>query len=128
MFQDLSRMVSPASLIDDSRHASWMHERIVRSINAFENKLPDDYEAGGRLVSFGQTVKFHIVDVRYWNPDMIIFEGTMLDGSPVELLQHSSQLSLLLVALKRNNSSTPRRKIGFSQPAPDSQESDLTSD
>ncbi len=45
-----------------------------------------------------------IHDVGYWNPD----------GAKVELLQHTSQLNLLLVAVPRmDDLSKPRRKIGF---------------
>ncbi|MCC5468398.1 DUF6173 family protein [Pelosinus sp. Bkl1] len=101
------------SLIRDYHHADWMCERIIGTINDFEAELPDDMQAGGRLVSFGQTVQFSINDVSYWNPDMIVFYGTLPTGEPVRLVQHSSQLSLLLVALKRSNPKEPRRKIGF---------------
>lgn len=100
-------------LHEDPYHAKWMYERIIRTINDFEEDLPNDLQAGGRLVSFGQTVQFSINDVSYWNPDMIIFYGTLPTGETVRLVQHTSQLSLLLVAVKRSNPKEPRRKIGF---------------
>ena len=93
--------------------ADAMHERIVNAINLFESNLPGDMEAAGRLVSFGQTVQFSITKIYYQNPDVLMFSGNLDDGSPVTLLQHVSQLSLLLVAVKRNNPEVPRRKIGF---------------
>lgn len=101
------------SVLRNHYHADWMHERLVETINDFESDLPDDMQAGGRLISFGQTIQFSIEDVGFWNPDMIIFYGTLPTGEPVKLVQHTSQLSLLLVAVKRNNLSKPRRKIGF---------------
>ena len=91
--------------------AEWMHERIVRSIDDFEKKLDQDHEIGARLVNFGSNTTFHIEDVGYWGPDIIIFYGKAQDGNSVELLQHISQLSVLLVALKKVHEE-PRR-IGF---------------
>ena len=70
-------------------------------------------QAGGRLINFGN-ITFSIDNLGYHNPDMLIFYGTLVDGSKVELLQHTSQLNILLVAMPRKNPETPRREIGFS--------------
>lgn len=91
--------------------AKWMHERIVSSINDFEKELDSDHEVGARLVSFGSDVTFHIEDVGYWGPDMIIFHGVSTDGKRVQLLQHVSQLSVLLVAADKVYEKA--RRIGF---------------
>jgi hypothetical protein len=88
-----------------------MHERVVRSIIRFEKRLDQDHEVGARLVSFGAETTFHIDDVSFWGPDMIMFRGIGPDGQQLELLQHYSQLSVLLVAV-RKTSDKPRR-IGF---------------
>ena len=77
-----------------------MYERIVKTINKFEENMPERLMAGVRLVSFHDTV-FSIDNVSYWNPDMIIFYGTLPGGSEIQLLQHSSQLNLLLQAVPR---------------------------
>lgn len=93
--------------------AGWMYERIVKSIEDFEKDLDNEFQAGGRLVNF-QDIVFSIEDVGYWGPDMIIFYGALPDGSRVQLLQHISQLNLLLVSVPRKDDLTqPRRKIGF---------------
>ncbi|MGG6898160.1 DUF6173 family protein [Rhizobium sp. BR 315] len=94
----------------DLNPASWMYERIVRSIIAFEEKLDPELEIGARLVSFASSEIIHIDDVGYWGPDIIKFYGKNADGHPVELIQHMSQLSVLLVAVKPL--AEPRR-IGF---------------
>lgn len=93
-------------------HAEWMFERIVRSINAFEDKLKSDEEVGARLVSFGGREIIHIEDVGYWGPDLIIFYGSNVDKNQVELLQHITQVSVLLVAVPATDPAAPRR-IGF---------------
>lgn len=91
--------------------AESMYERIVRSIAEFEEDLKPDEEIGARLVSFGQGEVIHVLDVGYWGPDLITFEGTNADGRPVRLLQHISQISVLLVALPVEKG--PPRRIGF---------------
>ena len=91
--------------------AESMYKRVVRSINSFEEQLDQEHEVGARLVNFGSELTFHIEDVGYWGPDIIIFDGRGQDGNSVQLLQHISQLSVLLVALKKVHEE-PRR-IGF---------------
>lgn len=93
--------------------ASDMYRRIVALINNFESDMPDDMQAGSRLVSAGN-ITFSIQDVGFWDPNMIVFYGELSDGSHVELVQHLSQLNLLLVAVKRtDDTDKPRRIIGF---------------
>jgi len=94
--------------------ASGMCESIVELINDFESNLDNELEAGIRLVSFGQTIEFHISGVDYRNPNLIVFSGALENGSPVRLVQHMSQLSILLTVLLRKCPDIPRRKIGFS--------------
>ena len=97
--------------------ASDMYQRIVALINNFESDLPDTMQAGGRLVSAGD-ITFSIQDIGYWDPNMIVFYGELSDGSAVELVQHLSQLNLLLVAVPRQDDiQKPRRVIGFTQKA-----------
>lgn len=101
------------SLIEQSHYAKWMCERLVKTINNFESNLPDDMQAGGRLVSSGDYV-FSIDDIGYWNPDLIIFYGSLPGNSAIQLVQSTSQVNLVLVAVKRkDNLSHPRREIGF---------------
>ena len=42
----------------------------------------------------------HIEDMGYWGPDLLIFYGSDQSGRPVELLQHYTQISVLLCAVK----------------------------
>lgn len=91
--------------------AQWTYERLVTFINNFESALDDEHEVGVRLVSFGAEVTFHIEDIGYWEPDIITFYGVGDDGESIQLIQHLSQLSVLLVAMKKLEDD-PRR-IGF---------------
>jgi len=97
-----------------SSPAQAMFENIVERIQKFEENLPNDLQAAGNLVN-GPGVTFLIDKVAYMDPDIILFSGLRSsDGAVVELVQHISQLNLLLTALPRKDDTTkPRRKIGF---------------
>jgi Family of unknown function (DUF6173) len=82
----------------------------VKSIAEFEEKLDAEHEIGAHLVNFGsQTI--HITGVGYWGTDLILFNGTRSDGQPVQLMQHISQVNVMLVAVP--NTCSPPRRIGF---------------
>ena len=100
---------------EETRMAIGLIKRIVELINKFEADLPDDYMAGGHMASF-HGKEFAIDDVGYCEPNIIIFHGTLESGEKVQLLQHASQLNLLLRAVRRRDMSTPRRIRGFSLP------------
>ena len=91
--------------------AESMCNRLRKSIIEFERKLDYNQEIGARLTNFSEREPIHIDEVSYWGNDLIIFRGTNADDYPVELLQHVSQISVLLVAVPKQHE-TPRR-IGF---------------
>ncbi len=91
--------------------AAWMHQRLVHQIMEFEKNLGPDHEVGGRFVQGPSGEPLHLSNVASWGPDMILFMGEFPDGRKWELIQHYSQVSLLLIAM-RKMSDTPRR-IGF---------------
>jgi hypothetical protein len=91
--------------------ARWMFERLATYIKQFESRLDQEHEVGARLVSFGANLTFHIEDMGYFGPDMIVFYGKKDSGEPVQLVQHTSQLSVLLVAVRKQDASA--RRIGF---------------
>jgi hypothetical protein len=93
--------------------ASEFHKRLVEWINEFDKNLDELHEVGVRLVSFGQSFTFHLEDISYWNPSLISFIGHTDEGEPVELIQHVSQISILLLKMKRPDPSNPKRRIGF---------------
>lgn len=94
-------LASQARLNKKSDYASDYHERIIEMIADFESELDDTQEVGMRLVTFGQSVTFHVQNIGYYDPYLIRFIGQLEDGSPVELVQHVSQISFLLMAAKK---------------------------
>jgi hypothetical protein len=104
---------NPLIKVAMENYASAFYKRLTEWINKFDASLDQEHEVGVRLVTFGQTVVFHLNSLGYSNPSLICFYGTMDDGSPVELIQHVSQISLLLTKLPRKDPSAPKRPIGF---------------
>jgi Family of unknown function (DUF6173) len=91
--------------------AKWAYERIARQVNDFESELSEEEEIGLRLVATPDTSVMHIDDIGYWGPDMLIYYGTNEHGKPMQLLQHYTQMSILLTAVPKLGE-TPNR-IGF---------------
>jgi Family of unknown function (DUF6173) len=100
----------------DQNLASEFQRRLVEWITDYDKSLDDAHEVGVKLVSFGQSITFRLYNVGYWNPSLMRFYGISEDGSPVELIQHVSQISILLMTLPRQNPSKPKRPIGFDPP------------
>lgn len=126
-----AELVSPASLaLDGGRRgasdpevvnpAKWAYERLGRYIREFEADLDDEHEIGAMLVTHASGGTIRIDDLGYYGPDMISFFGVDGQGQSVQLIQHVSQLSVLLVAVKR--AGPEPRRVGFKLGVPEGPE------
>jgi hypothetical protein len=88
-----------------------MFKRLQKQILDFEAKLNDDQEIAVRLVSFSDSQVFHIQGMGYHGPDIITFVAVSPEGEHVQLIQHVSQLNVLLIAAKKLGPKPQR--IGF---------------
>jgi Family of unknown function (DUF6173) len=107
---------SPIVTAVQQNYASEFYKRLVEWIGEFDASLSREFEVGVRLVSFGQALVFRLEDLGYWNPSLISFKGHTDDGAPVELIQHVSQISVLLMRIPREDPEAPKRPIGFQVP------------
>jgi hypothetical protein len=78
----------------------------------FERELKAEEEIGAYLASFGARIFIRIERVGCRNPYLITFTGLDEEGRRVELVQHTTQLSVLFVAVPVEEPRVPRR-IGF---------------
>lgn len=92
--------------------AQWAVMRLAQAIAAFESKLDAEHEVGFSMVSFGAGQVLRFEDIGYWAPDLILFFGRGDDGAPLQLIEHVSQVNVMLVAAKKVTPQPPRR-IGF---------------
>ncbi|WP_103108870.1 DUF6173 family protein [Brevibacillus reuszeri] len=93
--------------------ASGFHKQLIEMIAEFENGLDEHHEVGIRLVSFGQNVTLRVEGIGYYNPSLIRFFGSAEGGASMELIQHVSQISFLLMAVKKADPANPPKRIGF---------------
>lgn len=107
-------MKSSQDSVIDANLASAFYHRLTEWITNFDKSLDEEHEVGVRLVSFGQTIIFHLTDMSYWNPSLIRFDGVTEGGGEVELIQHVTQISILLMKLPRRDPTVPKQPIGFS--------------
>lgn len=81
--------------------AGYMLERVRGLIEAFERKIGEDAEVGMNVAGASSASPIRLRSITYSNPDMLIFDGIDENGASVCLLQHHSQMALLLVAIPK---------------------------
>jgi hypothetical protein len=92
--------------------AAWAYERIIRYIRNFEQNLNADEEVV--LGSAGSEAGIlQIEGLGYFDPDLITFYGRDEAGMKTQLIQHVSQLSVMLRAVPKPRTQVPARRIGF---------------
>jgi len=115
---------NPLVVAAQSNLASEFYSRLAKLIADFDAGLDQEYEVGVRLVSFGQSIIFHLQDMGHWNPSLLFFMGVTDDGNPVQLIQHVSQISVLLMKLPRKDTSKPKQPYGFASSLEENDEAD----
>ena len=95
--------------------ADWKYEKIMEEIRIFEGNLDSDHEIALNLASFGTSVTMIVTGIRYQNPDILYFHG-LVNGKESQLIQHVSQLNLLLTSVIREDKTKPARRIVFAVP------------
>ncbi len=93
--------------------AEWAFARMSRLIQDFESKLDPSQEVGAKFVGSPGDGVFRMEDLGFWAPDLILFYGKNSFGKPVRLVQHYSQLNLMLSAEPKESPEEPARRIGF---------------
>ena len=103
------------ALLAQQNFASEFCKKLYTEINEFDSNLNAEDEVVARLVNFGEIIQFGIESIGFSDPSLIIFSGHTSDGSHVQLVQHVSQISILLLSAKRPDPEKPKFPIGFRQ-------------
>ncbi|GEM_PF-6388573 len=120
--EDLQRAIQSGNQMRDMMESirvaqGWAHvlyERLMKQAASFESDLTDEEELGGFFASFGREVLVRIEDVGYQNPYFLTFDGVAIEsGKRVRLVQHTTQLSVLFVAVPRAPEHPTPKRIGF---------------
>lgn len=89
-----------------------IRETIETQVREFESNLEDGFELGAWLASFGSQILIIVENIQFSEPSMVILHGRDDHGNKLQLIQHATQLNLLLNAVKKTNDE-PRKPIGF---------------
>ncbi|GAA6200075.1 DUF6173 family protein [Aquicoccus sp. SU-CL01552] len=99
----------PAS---DKSAARWAYERIILYIRNFEEQLDNAHEVAMGFTG-GDAGVLRIEGIGYYDPDIITFYGSEATGARTQLIQHVSQLNVMLRALPKPKPDSPPTRIGF---------------
>ncbi|SDF30155.1 DUF6173 family protein [Limimaricola pyoseonensis] len=97
---------------DAKTPARWAYERLILYIQRFEQALDADQEVAMAMTG-GHSGVLRIEGMGYFDPDIVTFYGTDPSGAKTQLIQHVTQLSVILRALPRQRPEEPAERIGF---------------
>lgn len=92
--------------------AAWAYERLIMYIRNFEQQLDADQEVAMGFAGSEAGV-LRIEGLGFFDPDLITFYGRDDECMKTQLIQHVSQLSVMLRAVPKSEPATPARRIGF---------------
>ncbi|PYG26868.1 DUF6173 family protein [Pelagimonas varians] len=94
--------------------AEWAYERLILYIQNFEKQLDNEHEVAMGFAG-GDAGILRIEGLGFYDPDIVTFYGTDPTGARTQLIQHVSQLSVILRALPKaaKEENSPPRRIGF---------------
>ena len=98
--------------LEQKSPAEWAYERIVMYIKNFEEQLDGEHEVGMGFTG-GDVGTLKIQGMGYFAPDLITFYGEDPNGAKTQLIQHVSQLSVMLVAAAKQDEAAEPNRIGF---------------
>lgn len=105
----------PAPEPEHKSPARWAYERLVQYIRNFEAQLNAGQEVAMGFAGSEAGV-LRIEGLGYYDPDILTFYGRDDEGLKTQLIQHVSQLSVILRAVPKLAPEIPARRIGFHLP------------
>ncbi|OED46260.1 DUF6173 family protein [Leisingera sp. S232] len=91
--------------------ARWAYERLILYIQNFEQQLDNEHEVAMGFTG-GDAGVLRIEGMGYFDPDIVTFYGSDAGGR-TQLVQHVSQLNVMLRAVPKAVEEAPANRIGF---------------
>jgi hypothetical protein len=92
--------------------AEWAYQRLILYIRDFEEMLDAEHEVAMGFTDTGGGF-LRIEGLGHFDPDIVTFYGTDQTGARVQLVQHVTQLNVLLRAMPKEDEAQEPRRIGF---------------
>jgi hypothetical protein len=101
-----------ATPVEQKSPAEWAYERLILYIQNFEQQLDNEHEIAMGFAG-GDAGVLRIEGMGYFDPDIVTFYGSDETGAKTQLIQHVSQLSVILRALQKEPEQIEAKRIGF---------------
>jgi len=98
--------------LEQKSQAEWAYERLVLYIKQFEEQLDSEHEVGLGFAG-GEVGVMRIQGIGFFAPDILTFYGTDMTGARTQLIQHVSQLNVMLRAAPKESEAVAANRIGF---------------
>ena len=92
--------------------ARWAYERLILYIQNFEKQLDGEHEVGMGMAG-GELGVLRIEGMGYFDPDIVTFYGSDASGARTQLIQHVTQLNVMLRAAPKPQGRAEPARIGF---------------
>ena len=92
--------------------AEWAYERLILYIKNFEEQLDNTQEVAMGFTG-GDAGVVRIEGIGFFDPDIVTFYGSDQAGTKTQLIQHVTQLNVMLRALPKQIADGAPRRIGF---------------
>ncbi|MCA0044314.1 DUF6173 family protein [Celeribacter litoreus] len=98
--------------VEEKSPAEWAYERLILYIQNFEEQLDSEHEIAMGFAG-SDTGVMRIEGLGFFDPDIVTFYGLDENGIKTQLVQHVTQLNVMLRALPKPTESAPPARIGF---------------
>ncbi|MFU1478976.1 DUF6173 family protein [Roseovarius sp. C7] len=98
--------------VEQKSPAQWAYERLILYIQNFEKTLDNEHEVAMGFAG-DSTGVIRIEGMGYFDPDIVTFYGSDATGAKTQLIQHVTQLSVMLRALPKQVEKKEPTRIGF---------------
>ncbi|UYV38424.1 DUF6173 family protein [Rhodobacteraceae bacterium D3-12] len=98
--------------VEQKSPAEWAYERLILYIQNFEEQLDNEHEVAMGFAG-GNAGVIRIEGMGFFDPDIVTFYGSDDSGIKTQLIEHVSQLSVILRALPKQVETAAPNRIGF---------------
>ncbi|AJE48986.1 DUF6173 family protein [Celeribacter indicus] len=98
--------------LQEKSPAEWAYERLILYIQNFEEQLDSEHEIAMGFAG-SDTGVMRIEGVGFFDPDIVTFYGCDESGAKTQLVQHVTQLNVMLRALPKQAPEEAPARIGF---------------
>lgn len=98
--------------IAQTNNAEYMAKVIGQRIVDFQSTLSEVQDVALQIIQFNNSITLYVTKVSHLGLGLIVFQGSDSANNPCEIVQHISQINVLM-AIVAKPADIPHRKIGF---------------